>query len=198
MCGMKEVHLTNESIPGVRCLREMKASTNKRRRDTTYTSKMIVEIAIAKYSRRWLFGFLRKTPMTVKNRGTRKAVPVRTAEETRHSTASSLEGKLKNHPTQCIPPNTTPTIQKIYANPYPSFSVEKKVGTFISPTSKSESCVVNMDNHLANRNKLGMTKTKMRRIGKVRATINGIVIVETINIKTLLKMGQDRQTKVVC
>ena len=55
-----------------------------------------------------------------------------------------------------------------------------------------------MDNHLANRNKLGMTKTKMRRIGKVRATMNGIVIVETINIKTLVKMGRDRQTKVVC
>ena len=33
---------------------------------------------------------------------------------TRHSIASELEGKLKNHPTQCIPPNTPPTtgIQK--------------------------------------------------------------------------------------
>ena len=36
---MKEVHLTNESIPGVRRLREMKASTNKRRRDNTYGSE---------------------------------------------------------------------------------------------------------------------------------------------------------------
>ena len=36
---------------------------------------------------------LRKT-----SRGNRKAVPVRTAEETRQSIASSLEGKLKNHP----------------------------------------------------------------------------------------------------
>jgi len=43
MCGMKEVHLTNASIPGVRCLREMKASTNKIRRDIIYTSKKIVK-----------------------------------------------------------------------------------------------------------------------------------------------------------
>ena len=45
---MKEIHLTvnDASIPGVRYLREMKASTNKRRRDTTYTSKMIERKAI--------------------------------------------------------------------------------------------------------------------------------------------------------
>ena len=40
---MKVVHLTNASIPGVRCLREMKASTNRSRRDDAYTSKMIIE-----------------------------------------------------------------------------------------------------------------------------------------------------------
>ena len=42
---MKEVHLTNESIPGVGCLREMKASTIKRKRDTRYASKVIDETA---------------------------------------------------------------------------------------------------------------------------------------------------------
>ena len=60
-----------------------------------------------------------------KSGGNRKAIPVRTAEETRHSRASALEGKLKNHPTQCIPPNTTPTtgIQMRHAtNPAPKFS----------------------------------------------------------------------------
>ena len=86
----------------------MKASTNKRRRDTTYTSKMIVETAIVKYCRRGLFETLRKMAKKVTNRGIRKAIPVRTTEETRHSNASSLEGKMKNHPAQCIPPNITP------------------------------------------------------------------------------------------
>ena len=42
---MKEVHLTNASIPGVRSLRAMKASTNKRSHDITYpmTAKTIIE-----------------------------------------------------------------------------------------------------------------------------------------------------------
>ena len=35
---MEEDHLTNASIPGVRRLRDIKASTDKIRRDTTYTS----------------------------------------------------------------------------------------------------------------------------------------------------------------
>ena len=43
------------------------------------------------------------------NIGNRTAIPVRTAEETRHSIASALEGKSKYHPTQCIPPKTPPT-----------------------------------------------------------------------------------------
>ena len=47
---MKEVHLTNASIPRVRCLREIKASTNKRRRDSTYT--MIAKTAVAEMSHR--------------------------------------------------------------------------------------------------------------------------------------------------
>ena len=197
---MKEVHLTNASIPGVRCLREMKASTNKNRRDTTYTSKMIVEMALAKYSRPCFFEYLRKKETMIKNKGNRKAIPVRTAEETRHSIASTPEGKLKNHPTQCIPPNTTPTkgIQKIYAISSPSSPVEKKVGTFISPTLKSESYVENMDNHRANRNKPGMKKIKVRRIENVTAIMNGIVIVQHINIKILFRMGRDCQMKVIC
>jgi hypothetical protein len=95
---MKEVHLTSASIPGVRCLREMKASTNKRRRDTTYTSKMIVKKIPSK-----LFPVHRRRVLTGRRKvsiGVRKAIPVRTAEETRHSIASSVEGKLKNHPIQ--------------------------------------------------------------------------------------------------
>ena len=123
---MNEVHLTNASIPEVRCLREMKASTNKKRRDTTYTCKMIDKTAI-----KWLllFEISKKSPTKVRNIGNRKAVPVRTAEETRHSIASSLEGKLKNHdPTQCIPPNTTPTtgIQKINVIASPSLVLVNK------------------------------------------------------------------------
>ena len=124
---MKEVHLTNTSIPGVRCLREMKASTNRKRRDTKYTCKMI-EKKVITYRRRWLkpLEIPKKMPTKVRNIGNRKAIPVRTAEETRHSIASTLEGKLKNHPTQCIPPNTTPTTGKhnIYAISPSSFSVE--------------------------------------------------------------------------
>ena len=104
MWGMKDVHLTNASIPGVRCLREMKASTIKRRRDTTYTSMMIAEIATVKYS----WSSWKKATKT-RIIGDRKAIPVRTAEETRHSIASAMEGKSKNHPMQCIPPNTAPT-----------------------------------------------------------------------------------------
>jgi hypothetical protein len=37
-------------------------------------------------------------------------MPVRTAEDTRHRIASSLEGKVKNHPVQCIPPNIIPVM----------------------------------------------------------------------------------------
>ena len=120
MCGIKEVHLTNASIPGVRCLREMNASTNKRRRDITYTSKVITKTGIRKHSLE-IFKFGREAS----TRGNRKAIPVRTAEETRHSIASSLDGKLKNHPIQCIPPNTTPTtdVMTAYATSFMS-SVE--------------------------------------------------------------------------
>ena len=42
---MKEVHLTNASIPRETCLREMKASTNKIRRDGAYT--VIAKTAVA-------------------------------------------------------------------------------------------------------------------------------------------------------
>ena len=60
------------------------------------------------------------------NVGNRKAIPVTTAEQTRHSIASSLEGKLKNHPAQCIPPNTTPTtdMKKINAFSLPKCLIE--------------------------------------------------------------------------
>ena len=120
---MKEIHLTNASIPGVRCLREMKASTSKRRRDTTYTSKMIVKTGRTKRSHRLL---TKNFAERKASRGNRKAIPVRTAEETRHSIASPLEGKLKNHPAQCIPPNIRPAtdIKKIYAAPFMSSIVE--------------------------------------------------------------------------
>jgi hypothetical protein len=87
----------------------MKASTNKRRRETIYTTKAIAQGTIMK---NLLILLSRMTNITIKkkrSRGSRKGIPVRTAEETRHSIASSLEGKSKNHPTQCIPPNTTPT-----------------------------------------------------------------------------------------
>ena len=102
---MKEVHLTNASIPGVRCLRDMKASTNKRRRDTTYARSVKTEITTTSQ------GLARDDKMMrrITCIGNRKAIPVRIAEQTRHMIASSLEGKLKNHPAQCIPPNTTPT-----------------------------------------------------------------------------------------
>jgi len=41
----KEAHLTTASIPIVRCLREMKASTNKISRDTTYiTTEQITTV----------------------------------------------------------------------------------------------------------------------------------------------------------
>ena len=67
---MNEVHLTNVSIPGVRCLREMKASTNKIRRDTIYTSKMIVERGIMKTSTRSLTADC----ITIPNRDRKKDV----------------------------------------------------------------------------------------------------------------------------
>jgi hypothetical protein len=75
---MKEVHLTNASISGVRCLREMKASTNKRRRDTTYSSKMIVEtgrLAAKVCSNR----LLKITERREASRGNIKAIPVRSS-----------------------------------------------------------------------------------------------------------------------
>ena len=92
---MKEVHLTNASIPGVRCLREMNASTNRRRRDTTYTSIMIEKTATVNLSLNKKYA-----KINTSNIGNRKAIPVRTAEdsETLQSIASALEGKLKNHP----------------------------------------------------------------------------------------------------
>ena len=117
---MKEVHLTSASIPGVSCLREMKASTNKRRRDTTYKSKMIVVKAKILVSHRSLLKG--STCTRYMSRSNRRAIPVITTEETRHSIASLLEGKWKNHPAQCIPPNTTPTkdIKITYVTPFPS------------------------------------------------------------------------------
>ena len=43
-----------------------------------------------------------------------------------------------------------------------------------------------------------MTKTKVRRIEKVRAKRNGIIIVQGISIKTLLRMGRDCQMMIIC
>ena len=55
-----------------------------------------------------------------------------------------------------------------------------------------------MENHLNNRDKLGMTNTKVRRMEKVRAKITGIIIIASINIKSLLRMGKDCQMTVNC
>ena len=60
-----------------------------------------------------------------------------------------------------------------------------------------KSLVISMDLHLKIRNKVGMTKSKARRIEKVRAKRNGIIIVQQINIKTLLRMGRDCQMMVI-
>ena len=68
---------------------------------------MIVEIEKAKFSPN-------KFTTMIKSIGNSKATPVRTADETRHSIASALEGKLKNHPAQCIPPKTPPTKGSIF------------------------------------------------------------------------------------
>ena len=99
---MNEVHLTNASIPGVRCLREMKASTNKRRRDITYNCKKIDKRAKVKYHLSWVrvIESPNKVNTDIDSIGNRKAILVRTPEETRHSIASALEGKSKNHPAQ--------------------------------------------------------------------------------------------------
>ena len=99
---MKEVHFTNASNPGVRCLSEMKASTNKKSLDSTYTMTAITR---AEGTSTLLVSGLR---MSKKSRGNKKLKLVRTTELTRHRIASALEGKIKNHPAQCIPPNTTP------------------------------------------------------------------------------------------
>ena len=171
--------------------------TNKRRRDTTYTSKMIAKTGIPKCSlvRSLLIVLCRRT----KSPGNRTALPVRTAEETRHNIASSLEGKMKNHPIQCIPPNIAPTTGKINnAGAGSSFFMEEKVDTFISSMLMfSESTLPSISAHLNNRNKAGMTKTKVRRMEKVSARRNGIIIVKGIDIKTLLKMGRGCQMMVI-
>ena len=51
--------------------------------------------------------------------------------------------------------------------------------------------------HLKIKNIPGMTKAEMRKIAKVRAKRNGIIIVHRINIKTLLKMGRVSQIRVI-
>ena len=186
---MNEVHLTNASIPGVRCLREMKASTNKRRRDTTYTSKII-----EKTVRLLIFGFVIRKKAN--NIGNRKAVPVRTAEETRHSIASPLEGKWKNHPIQCIPPNTPPTMGIQKKNAVTSLATFMKnllIPLKAPPRPRWTHESLNMTIHLKDKSKLRMTKTMERKIEKVRAKMNGITIIQQINIKILLRMGRGRQ-----
>ena len=70
------------------------------------------------------------------------------------------------------------------------------MGTLISPVSTL--AVASMDTHLKNRNKAGMTKSKVRKIEKVIAKRNGIIIVQRINIKTLLRMERDCQMTVIC
>ena len=55
-----------------------------------------------------------------------------------------------------------------------------------------------MEIHLMDRNKPGMTNTKVRRIEKVRAKRNGIIIVQQIDIKTFHRMEKDCQMIVIC
>ena len=43
-----------------------------------------------------------------------------------------------------------------------------------------------------------MANAKVRRIEKVTAKRNGIIIVKGINIKTLFRMGRDCQMMVIC
>ena len=84
---MKKVHLTKASIPGVRYLREMKASTNKRRREATYASKIIVKKVYKECPNRRLSErskvLSKKLSTREKSGGDRKAIPIRTAEQTR-------------------------------------------------------------------------------------------------------------------
>ena len=55
-----------------------------------------------------------------------------------------------------------------------------------------------MEHHLRNKNKAAMTKSKTRTIGKARTKRNGIIIVQRINFKTLLRIGRDCQVMVIC
>ena len=48
-----------------------------------------------------------------------------------------------------------------------------------------------VENHLKNKNIIGIAKTKMGRIEKLRAKMNGIIIVPRINIKTWFRIGRD-------
>ena len=65
----------------------------------------------------------------------------------------------------------------------------------MSPVLKSS--VATIESHLANRNKPGMTKTKVRRIEKMREKRNGIIIVQSINIKNFSRRVRDCQV-VIC
>ena len=161
--------------------------SNKRRRDTTYTSKMIAKTGIPKYS--LVLSSLIVLCRRTKSTGNRTVL--RTAKETRHNIASFLEGKMKNHPIQCIPPNIAPTTGKINnAGDGSSFFMEEKVDTFISSMLMfSESTLPSISAHLNNRNMAGMTKTKERTIEKVSARRNGIIIVKGIDIKPCLRWG---------
>ena len=71
------------------------------------------------------------------------------------------------------------------------------MGTFILPLYLVKSSNPSMEAHLAHSNMPGMAKTNKRRIEKMRAKKNTIVIVKQIGLKTLLKMGKDCQLKVI-
>ena len=105
---------------------------------------------------------------------------------------------MKNHPIQCIPPNATPTTDRQNNVPTSSFDEQKKVGTFMSPSLKYVSSVVKMEIHLTYRNTQGITKTKVEKMAKVIAIINGIIIVQRINIRTLHRKGRDCQVMDIC
>ena len=66
----------------------------------------------------------------------------------------------------------------------------------MSPVLKSS--VASIEIHLMSMNKPGMSKIEVRKLRKERAKRNGIIIVQRINIETLLRMGRDCQMTVIC
>ena len=120
---MNTAHLTGASMPGVRFLREIKASTNKRSLDSTYTVNAKKAMRVTNNRKPLEFD----KAMSIISRGNMNAIQVRMTEQTRHKTASSWEGNVKNHPAQCIPPNAAPVTN----------ITKKKIGNSASSISEA-------------------------------------------------------------